>query len=206
MGVLCMCALVAVAQADVQLSIFEVDNADVPAGDGYDANFFGTVHHTYDIFATVTGGDDWIWSQSEVSAFGPAAFYEHPLEQPNQAPPIPFDGSLKYDTYYRSPGMAGGVPVYEAGPTASSDYLDAIWNDSVWMGDGEYLLMRFTISVPEDIMPVLNGPGDALVTGYLEAETDFGAYRWIDFSIAIPEPSSVGLLIALALIAARRRK
>ena len=208
LGAVCICALVAGAWADVELSIIEVDNTDVPAGDSYDGTFFGgTTHFTYDLVADVTGNDDWTIAWSEVYAQGATTFYEHPQEQPYQAPPAPDEGSLSYDTYYRSPGNPGAIPTYDYGPTAEWDHLDASWYDLAWMGDGSFTLMRFTMIVPAGTVPIINGPGEALATGYLEVNTDNwgGQIFGLDFTISTPEPSSLSLLALASLAALRRR-
>ena len=208
MGAVCICALVACASADVELSIIEVNNTDVPAGDSYDGTFNGgTTHFTYDLVANITGSDDWTMAWSEVWAHGSTMFYESPYQQPYQSPPDPDEGSLSYDTYYRSPGNPGGIPTFDYGPTAETDYLDAGWYDSSWVGDGQYALMRFTIIVPAGTTPIIDGTGETLASGYIEVNTDNwgGQVFSLDFAIATPEPGSISLLALASLVALRRR-
>jgi hypothetical protein len=198
---LCMLlALCAAAPAGVVIDLVSVANTDVPSGDAQDPAFFGGLSHfTFDLRVTITGVDDWKRTMVEIDTYAGVTIYQHPNQRtmPLQAPPISPTGSLKYDSFYRSPGNPNGDPTYISGPVSSATMSDAEWTDSASLGAGDFTIARWTFVLPaETEPPVINGPGELLVRGFTDTETAGTLGEIFDFTINTPEPSSVFLLLA----------
>lgn len=139
---------------------------------GLDARLTGGVFHQY------------LWGGNPPN---PAYFPDHP--------------DLEYDTYYTSPADYpntdyDGSHVGIAGMDHPTE-LDTDWFDTVYTGNGDFVIQQFT---------VLPSEPDWTVTGLLQYAARDTMGQLFDLEFTVPEPGGTMLLALGALVLVRQRR
>jgi hypothetical protein len=142
----------------------------------------------WDLVITVSGGDDWTSASTNSVSGGGWTFTD-----PNPAVNFYLPGFNDADTWCTAPdastlGFAEALSV-----TANS--LKATWFDTGNKGDGTYTIARIVMNP---------GAGAVEINGAHTAKLSGGTL--IPYSVIIPEPSTIGLLVLGGLAGLIRRR
>jgi hypothetical protein len=197
-------AATALAAGSIEHWITPVDNAMAPGSDGVEPTFNDGTYHTFDLGVTVSGEDDWAWTDAAATLpdLGDA-FFQHILGNKFPTPQnFGMFPALEFDCYWTRPGLfpnaadGQGVPGF-AGFTEQPQYVQAVWFDAPNSGDGDFVIARYTVRHLSEEVTYLDIDGASKVSSTGDELHSF------TFHVAVPEPTSLALLglgLVLALI------
>jgi hypothetical protein len=192
--------LAVIARAGLVHDLVPVDNsAVVPGDDSQVPDFNDGSYFTFDLVVLVIGVDDWQGAGIDATISGPATFFQHPIggDVPPDASLIAMYPAVEFDSYFA--GAPGTIPGFADGPYNEPNSISADWFDSETTGFDQYPVARFTVQ--------WSGGEEASLTVQGQSGAASTHLPWpFDFTVTIPEPSALSILILGALAGFRRQR